>query len=69
MLNSEQITQLNQKIRQEQASGNPMVTLIRAAKQAEIPFKDVLEYAIIRTLQDARTDNGDLVNGPSPLAS
>ena len=69
MLTQEQINQLNHRIRQEKPTGNPMVTLIRAAKQAEIPFKDVLEHVIIRALQEARNETGDPVNGSSPLVS
>jgi len=62
MLTQEQIDQLNREICQEEASENPMVTLIRASRRADLPFKDVMEHIITRALQDAHKSTGDAVN-------
>lgn len=69
MLTQEQITQLSHKIRQETETRNPMVALIKAAKGAELPFKDVLEYVLSRALQDIRNDSGNPVNGSPSIVS
>jgi len=67
MLTEKQITKLNHQIRQEEVMENPTVTLIRAAKRANLPFKDVMEYVITRALQDAHTNISDTVNGSPPV--
>lgn len=68
MLTQEQITKLNREICQEEASENPMITLIKASRRADLPFKDVMEYIITHALQDARNNISDTTNESPHIA-
>jgi hypothetical protein len=62
MLTQDQLSRLQQAIREDGSGANPLVRLIEATRRADLVLADVLEHIIVQTLQNPACPTSETQN-------